>query len=126
GPRGPRHHPGTGPRGPMTRSLPRRRVCRCRQLGSTNRKKGAHMPQDTHRTDQTTNSPANSAHTNGQPRMRATRQEEFGGPDVRHEVEVPRPEPGISEIRVRVHAAGVNPTDSKYRSGRRFLGEPPY
>lgn len=61
-----------------------------------------------------------------QPTMKAMRQEEFGGPDVLHEVEVPRPKPGISEILVRVHAAGVNPTDWKHRSGRRFLGDPPY
>ena len=58
--------------------------------------------------------------------MTAMRQEEHGGPEVLHAVEVPRPQPGISEILVRVHAAGVNPTDWKHRSGRRFLGDPPY
>ena len=61
-----------------------------------------------------------------QPMMTAMRQEEHGGPEVFHAVEVPRPQPGISEILVRVHAAGVNPTDWKHRSGRRFLGDPPY
>ena len=61
-----------------------------------------------------------------QPTMRAMRQEEFGGPEVLTEVEVPRPAPGISEILVKVEAAGVNPTDWKHRSGRRFLGDPPY
>lgn len=61
-----------------------------------------------------------------QPMMTAMRQEEFGGPEVLHEVQVPRPQPGVSEILIRVHAAGVNPTDWKHRSGRRFLGEPPY
>ena len=61
-----------------------------------------------------------------QPMMTAMRQEEHGGPEVLHAVEVPRPQPGISEILVRVHAAGVNPTDWKHRSGRRFLGDPPY
>jgi NADPH:quinone reductase-like Zn-dependent oxidoreductase len=58
--------------------------------------------------------------------MRAMRQEVHGGPEVLHEVTVPRPEPGISEILVRVRAAGVNPTDWKHRAGRRFLGDPPY
>lgn len=61
-----------------------------------------------------------------QPMMTAMRQEEHGGPEVLHAVEVPRPRPGISEILVRVRAAGVNPTDWKHRSGRRFLGDPPY
>ncbi|WP_019159605.1 NADP-dependent oxidoreductase [Brevibacterium senegalense] len=61
-----------------------------------------------------------------EPMMTAMRQEEHGGPEVLHAVEVPRPVPGISEILVRVHAAGVNPTDWKHRSGRRFLGDPPY
>ena len=31
--------------------------------------------------------------------------------------EVERPEPGPGEVRVRVHASGVNPTDYKARSG---------
>ena len=58
--------------------------------------------------------------------MRAMRQETFGGPEVLHEAQVPRPMPGISQILVRLQAAGVNPTDWKHRSGRRFLGDPPY
>ena len=58
--------------------------------------------------------------------MRAMRQDTFGGPEVLHESQVPRPEPGISQILIRVRAAGVNPTDWKHRSARRFLGEPPY
>ncbi|UBH06899.1 NADPH:quinone reductase [Leucobacter sp. Psy1] len=62
----------------------------------------------------------------GHPTMLAIRQEEFGGPEVLREVRVPRPEPGISEILVRVLAAGVNPTDWKHRAGRGFLGDPPY
>jgi NADPH2:quinone reductase len=32
--------------------------------------------------------------------------------------ELPQPEPGRGEIRVRVHASGVNPTDTKQRAGR--------
>src|SRR5690625_2522415 len=58
--------------------------------------------------------------------MRAVSQDVHGGPEVLHEVEreVPRPRP--SQVLVRVHAAGVNPTDWKHRSSRRFLGDPPY
>lgn len=58
--------------------------------------------------------------------MRAVRQNTFGGPEVLHETQVPRPQPGISQVLVRLRAAGVNPTDWKHRSGRRFLGDPPY
>ncbi|MBN6040433.1 NADP-dependent oxidoreductase [Amycolatopsis sp. 195334CR] len=50
--------------------------------------------------------------------MRAISQDDFGGPEVLKEVERPRPAPGPSEILVRVHAAGVNPTDWKHRAGR--------
>ena len=31
--------------------------------------------------------------------------------------EVERPEPGPGEVRVRVHASGINPTDVKSRGG---------
>ncbi|WP_149826810.1 NADP-dependent oxidoreductase [Streptomyces tailanensis] len=48
--------------------------------------------------------------------MRAISQDVFGGPEVLKEVELPRPVPGLSEILVRVHAAGVNPTDWKNRA----------
>jgi NADPH:quinone reductase-like Zn-dependent oxidoreductase len=48
--------------------------------------------------------------------MRAITVQRAGGPDVLAEVEVPRPEPGAVEVLVRVHAAGVNPTDWKSRS----------
>lgn len=43
--------------------------------------------------------------------MRAIRQDTHGSPEVLKEVELPRPEPGLSEILVAVRAAGVNPTD---------------
>jgi len=49
-------------------------------------------------------------------RMRAVSQDEFGGPEVLRVVERDRPQPGPTEILVRVHAAGVNPTDWKTRS----------
>ncbi|HZT44821.1 MAG TPA: NADP-dependent oxidoreductase [Gaiellaceae bacterium] len=40
--------------------------------------------------------------------------------------EVERPEPGPTEVLIRVAAAGVNPVDWKVRSGGGFLGEPPF
>ncbi|KAA5832689.1 NADP-dependent oxidoreductase [Saccharopolyspora hirsuta] len=58
--------------------------------------------------------------------MRAISQDEFGGPEVLREVELPRPEPGPSQVLIRVHAAGVNPTDWKHRAQQLFLGKPPY
>ncbi len=33
--------------------------------------------------------------------------------------EMPDPEPGRGEVRVRIHASGVNPSDWKTRSGLR-------
>jgi NADPH:quinone reductase-like Zn-dependent oxidoreductase len=48
--------------------------------------------------------------------MRAIGQDEFGGPEVLKLIEVARPVPGPAEVLVRVHAAGVNPTDSWHRA----------
>jgi NADPH:quinone reductase-like Zn-dependent oxidoreductase len=45
--------------------------------------------------------------------MRAITQDVLGGPEMLKEAELERPEPGISQILIRVHAAGVNP----YRVG---------
>jgi NADPH:quinone reductase-like Zn-dependent oxidoreductase len=43
----------------------------------------------------------------------------YGGPDALHEIDVP-PEPlGGSDVRIRVTAAAVNPTDTGVRSGLR-------
>ena len=58
--------------------------------------------------------------------MRAIRQEVLGGPEVLKEVEIERPEPGVSQLLVRVHAAGVNPTDWGHRAFPIFLGPPPF
>lgn len=58
--------------------------------------------------------------------MRAICQDILGGPEVLREVEVARPEPGLSQILVRVHAAGVNPTDWGHRAFKVFLGPPPF
>jgi NADPH:quinone reductase-like Zn-dependent oxidoreductase len=60
------------------------------------------------------------------PTMRAIRQEVLGGPEVLHEVEVERPEPGLSQILVKVRAAGLNPSDWGHRAYRIFLGDPPF
>jgi NADPH:quinone reductase-like Zn-dependent oxidoreductase/predicted SnoaL-like aldol condensation-catalyzing enzyme len=43
--------------------------------------------------------------------MRAISQDTYGTPDVLRETRLPKPAPGVSEILVAVHAAGVNPTD---------------
>ncbi|MFJ7264275.1 NADP-dependent oxidoreductase [Streptomyces globosus] len=48
--------------------------------------------------------------------MRAVVVSQWGGPEVLTETEVDRPEPGLGEILVRVHAAGVNPVDWKTRA----------
>jgi NADPH:quinone reductase-like Zn-dependent oxidoreductase len=57
--------------------------------------------------------------------MHAIRQDAFGGPEVLELVEVERPEPGLSEVLVKVHAAGLNPTDWKNRVRSAWLGTPP-
>jgi NADPH2:quinone reductase len=41
----------------------------------------------------------------------------FGGPDVLRLEEVPDPQAGSGQVRVRVHAIGVNPYDTYMRSG---------
>ncbi|HLG08493.1 MAG TPA: hypothetical protein VI409_07480, partial [Gaiellaceae bacterium] len=55
--------------------------------------------------------------------MRAIRQRVLGGPEVLELVEVPRPDPGPTEVLVRMSAAGVNPVDWKTRARGGFLGE---
>lgn len=49
--------------------------------------------------------------------MRAIVVEEFGGPEVLKIVTLPSPQPGANEVRIRVRAAAVNPTDVLLRSG---------
>jgi NADPH:quinone reductase len=43
----------------------------------------------------------------------------FGGPEVLRLVELPDPQAGPGELRLRIHAATVNPTDTVLRSGGR-------
>jgi NADPH2:quinone reductase len=47
--------------------------------------------------------------------MRAVVHSEPGDSDVLRLVERPHPQPGLGEVRVRVHVSGVNPTDWKAR-----------
>ncbi|MEU7283434.1 NADP-dependent oxidoreductase [Streptomyces sp. NPDC045431] len=54
--------------------------------------------------------------------MRAIGQDGFGGPEVLKVMEVERPQPGPAEVLVRVHAAGVNPTDSWHRASGGLAG----
>ena len=49
--------------------------------------------------------------------MRAVGVTEFGGPDALHIVDVPPQPLGPGQVRLRVRAAGVNPTDTQYRAG---------
>ena len=58
--------------------------------------------------------------------MRLVTQQDFGGPEVLRLVEVERPEPGPTEVLVRVHAAGINPVDWWSRIEETYLGRPPY
>jgi NADPH:quinone reductase len=51
--------------------------------------------------------------------MRAVGVTEFGGPEALHVVELPEPQAGPGEVRIRVRAAAVNPTDTLIRSGAR-------
>ena len=62
----------------------------------------------------------------GQIEMRVVHQTALGGTDVLELADVARPEPGPTEILVRVHAAGVNPVDWKTREHGVFLGQPPF
>jgi NADPH:quinone reductase-like Zn-dependent oxidoreductase len=49
--------------------------------------------------------------------MRALRYDRFGPPEVLHVVDVPEPVPQAGGVKVRVHAASLNPLDWKIRAG---------
>ena len=42
----------------------------------------------------------------------------YGGPDVIELADVPAPQPGTGQVRIRVHAAPVHPVDIATRAGR--------
>ncbi|MBZ8131856.1 NADP-dependent oxidoreductase [Afifella sp. IM 167] len=50
--------------------------------------------------------------------MKAIKFSEYGGPDVLRIVDVEAPHAGPGEVRIRVRAAGVNPSDWKRREGQ--------
>jgi len=58
--------------------------------------------------------------------MKAVSQDELGGPEVLKLVRLPIPDPGVSEMLIRVHAASVNPIDGANRETGAFVGEPPF
>ena len=61
--------------------------------------------------------------------MKAVGLTEFGGPEVLRALDLPEPQAGPGEVRIRVHAAAVNPTDTVLRSGARateLTDAPPY
>lgn len=63
--------------------------------------------------------------------MRAVGVREFGGPEALEVVDLPTPEVGAGQIRIRVRAAAVSPTDTYTRNGARAellakQGPPPY
>jgi len=49
--------------------------------------------------------------------MKAVRVHDYGGVEVLRLEDAPRPQPGIGEVLVRVHASSVNPIDWKTRAG---------
>ncbi|MEU7826406.1 NADP-dependent oxidoreductase [Catellatospora sp. NPDC049133] len=55
--------------------------------------------------------------SSGQAAMRAVGLTEYGGPEVLRVVDIPRPQAGPGQVRVRVRAAAVNPADTLLRAG---------
>jgi len=49
--------------------------------------------------------------------MKAAQFSRFGGPEVLEIVDLPDPHPGPGQIRIVVHAAGINATEWKLRKG---------
>ncbi|SCD80623.1 NADPH:quinone reductase [Streptomyces sp. BpilaLS-43] len=62
--------------------------------------------------------------------MKAVGAKQFGGPRVLEVLELPVPEAGPGQVRIRVRAAAVNPTDTMLRNGAVISAwrqkEPPY
>jgi len=49
--------------------------------------------------------------------MKAVRFDKYGESDVLHVVDVPKPDPGPTQVLVQVKAAGINPGEAKIRQG---------
>jgi NADPH:quinone reductase-like Zn-dependent oxidoreductase len=84
---------------------------------------------DTHQMGDAMDAPATADAMSGDgmtATMKAVSQDELGGPEVLKLVRLPIPEPGVSQILIRVHAAGVNPIDGANRQTGAFVGEPPF
>lgn len=45
--------------------------------------------------------------------------QEYGGPEVLQQLNVPRPRPGANDVLIELRAAGINPADIKVRNGAR-------
>ena len=62
--------------------------------------------------------------------MKAVGVNTYGGPEALEVVELPEAHAGVGQIRIRVHAAAVNPTDTYVRNGDRAAAQkadrPPY
>ena len=56
--------------------------------------------------------------------MRGVGVVEFGGPEVLRVVDLPEVHAGAGQVRIRVHAASVNPTDTSTRNGTRAVALP--
>ncbi|MFI5958918.1 NADP-dependent oxidoreductase [Cryptosporangium sp. NPDC051539] len=56
--------------------------------------------------------------------MKAAQFSEFGGPEVLEIVDLPEPHPGPGQVRIVVHATGVNATEWKIRKGELSFGAP--
>ena len=59
-----------------------------------------------------------SGHREGQELMKAMQITAFGGPEHLHLADIPTPEPGAGEVRIRVTRCGVNPVDRSQVLGR--------
>jgi len=57
-------------------------------------------------------------HMNTEDHMKAVIIRGYGGPDVIELADVPVPQPGTGQVRIRVHAAPVHPVDIATRAGR--------
>src|SRR6201995_1587109 len=54
--------------------------------------------------------------------MKAAQFSRFGGPEVLEIVDLPDPHPGPGQVRIVVHAAGINATEWKLRRGLGGVG----